>query len=71
MLRHTITGLVIDYVEAITEHCQFSFLSFYAIIHSVSFIVNPHIKNRKVVLDLPVFFLLLSHNQRQNRLDID
>ena len=27
MLRHTITGLVIDYVEAITEHCQCSFLN--------------------------------------------
>ena len=25
MIRHTITGLVIDCIEAITEHCQFSF----------------------------------------------
>lgn len=24
MIRHTITGLVINYDEAITEHCQFS-----------------------------------------------
>ena len=40
MLRHTITGLVIDYVEAITEHCQFSFLMFYAIIHPEIFVVN-------------------------------
>ncbi len=40
MLRHTITGLVIDYVEAITEHCQFSFLRFYAIIHLLLFVVN-------------------------------
>ena len=28
MLRHTITGLVIDSIEAITQHCQLSFLSF-------------------------------------------
>ena len=26
MPLHRVTGLVIDYVEAITEHCQFSFL---------------------------------------------
>ena len=40
MLRHTITGLVLNCIEAITEHCQFSFLWFYAIIHPALFVVN-------------------------------
>ena len=40
MLRHTITGLIIDCIEAIAIHCQFSFLMFYAIIHLKIFVVN-------------------------------
>ena len=31
---------MINSIEAITDHCQLSFLCFYAIIHPLSFIVN-------------------------------
>ena len=44
MLRHTITGLIIDCTEAKREHCQLSFLMFYAIIHPEICIVNTKIR---------------------------
>ena len=42
MIHHTITGLVIDCIEAKCKHCQFSFLMFHAIIHQKIRIVNPN-----------------------------
>ena len=44
MLRHTVTGLIIDCTEAKREHCQLSFLMFYAIIHPIICIVNTKIR---------------------------
>lgn len=55
-MRHTITGLVIPCVEAITEHCHTS-QRIYAIIHPELFAVNPEIQfacRRSKMFILPV-----------------